>query len=342
MADKSYKRIERILKEPLTRHRRILVQIFQNKDLEFPREGLDKFIEMLPQTPYLEREVENLKHALEKGECKWEPNIATPENQLMWAAALIYIEKGGNTVQSDWPYEFKNISDISQTRIWKQLTESSFADAELKQHAYHLASTVRNPETRIGWNKPGTWFYYSPDENRINLDFMNSLLGGFEHTRSVVFHEIAHSQLTVRFTKRMRAIYEEMKELKERAQENKKAAGNTRYNVKGKLSKEEYKRLAMLSAEFNLWMKLFNVAEDNCVNRYSANKSKELAQDYGRCLDDYIEFLRSAISRSNVVLQILLQTKFARGQFASIAVSTLGQAHWNSFSDRLAVGRIKK
>lgn len=271
--------MRKVLDEPLTKHRAILGHRIRNKDASFSIAQMNVFLDTLLEQstdPLLfERERLKLDEAIEKGELTSEPYFETPETQLLWAAGLTHINKNLTDLAASWglaPFP----DDITKTKLWQQMTETPYAINELYNHLHYITQATQNPTTGIRWGKPGSWFYFAPEQNFINDDFVMSLAGGFEHTRAVLFHEIGHSQLTLKFPKRNREIREEMKALDDKKKAN-----------KGKLSKGDYKKLRMLSAEWNLRHSLYDKTENNVVNRYTANMGQILSQDYGYSLNHY-------------------------------------------------------
>ena len=115
-------------------------------------------------------------------------------------------------------------------------------------------------------------FYSDPVNNQINIDFLMSLIGGFEDTRSIIFHEIGHSKLTRGYPKRMTEIRNQVEELAKKADA-------------GQITSEEYAELRGLHFEWELRNALFQDGENSPVNRYSINTGRRLAQDFDLSLN---------------------------------------------------------
>lgn len=264
MAAAQERTLEAILDMPLTQVRLTLAQKFLNRkferaDLEETIAQLDKLVPPADKAAF-EQEKDKIDLALKAGSLlSSEPNLKSPETQLLWAANLAYAAQHSTT-------------PIHQTELWHDLTESQDAKYELMKHAFQISRNAVNPNTRLKWGNPGTLFYFHPTENQINIDFLFSLIGGFEDTRSIIFHEIGHSKLTRKFTDRMQEIRTEMEELDEKRK-------------KQPLAQDEYKRLVELSTEWGFRHRVFDEAENSVVNRYTINLSNKSAQDYGLSLN---------------------------------------------------------
>jgi hypothetical protein len=220
-------------------------------------------------------EREKIEETMLTGKFKEPPSLARPETQLMWAAALLAVQRNVERYREQWsPHGHSWFSNITATDMWKTLTTNERANEELLQHGFYVNESLRRPDTRFKWGAPGTWFYFHPEQNFINVDFLLTLAGGFEHTRAILFHEIGHSQLTTKFTKRSQEIREEMEALKAKQKQSKKP-----------MPPEDYKKLRLLAAEWSLRHKLFDAAENNTVNRYTANQGQIMAQDYAYSLN---------------------------------------------------------
>lgn len=228
----------------------------------------------LPDRRFFDSELKNVESAIDKGLADQEPNLGRPELQLLWAAALLYIDQNKAELNRDNDWTAGNFNaQINNTKLWQQVTGSYDALNEMVMHAHYVSEALRRQDTKFRWGKPGSWFYFHPDENIINVDLVLSLTAGFEHSRGILFHEIGHSQLTTRFLPRQVEIREQMKPMLEKVEK------------KQKLKRDEYRTLRMLSAEWDLLHKLFDSAENPCVDRYAANMGRHLAQEYGYSLN---------------------------------------------------------
>jgi mannosyltransferase OCH1-like enzyme len=224
--------VDAILAQPMSRLRMGLAVLNADKKMAFSEADFQTFVQKIygatADPTYLNQEIKSVLKAMATGRAPDDPNITRPETQLLWAAALIFIMKNREALAPQWTAPDAT-APITETALWNALTSTPRAIEELVQHAFYVTEATRNPTTKLRWGKPGSWFYFSPDENIINSDFLISLIGGFEHTRGYLFHEIGHSQLTVKFLPTMLKLKEKIDAIHE-----KKKAQN------GKLSKEEF------------------------------------------------------------------------------------------------------
>ncbi|MDE3016383.1 MAG: hypothetical protein KGI29_05620 [Pseudomonadota bacterium] len=269
--------IDQILAQPLSGLRVAIADKFQQEGISPETlEGLKKqllqsdFVKDAEEAAVLKREITNTETAIRTGRAAQAPNLEYPSTQLLWAASLGHIISNPDTV-GNWPAT-NRADNVTKTALWKQITSSPYMREELRDHAFHIADSIRNPNARIRWGTPPTGYpavgyYYNQEENLVNIDLLWSLLGGIEHSRAANLHEIGHSQLTTKFTPKMQAIRKEMEGLEEKKK-------------KGELKPEDYKRMASLSTEWQMRYQLFDEAENNVVDRYAANQSQRMAQDY--------------------------------------------------------------
>ncbi|MCK5297184.1 MAG: hypothetical protein KAJ75_09875, partial [Alphaproteobacteria bacterium] len=267
--------LENRLNAPLMRLRISLFDKISRKD--FSHEDLDKFVaDIISEIPDDKTKKEAIKahSAVEMGRIAGSsmaiPEVNTPAQQLIWAANLAYLHLNPNA-QDGWDKEYRGAT-VAKTPLWKKLLKSERVKMEKLRYALHLSSCVKNPEAKLRWGEPGSWFYNDPKANMVNLDLMQSMLLGFEHSRSVALHEVGHAELTVDFTPKMHEVHDRVTELQ-------------KVTKKRKLTKEEYKEYSLLSVEWKLRFQIFNAAEDNCVNRYAKVIGDKQYQDYGSSLN---------------------------------------------------------
>lgn len=265
------RRLDEILRLPLTQPRIALTGALQQGAMS-PQQ-LHAVMNYLTQDPAAKAELPNVMAALSTGALERAPNLQRPSCQLLWASALIFLQANPD-MQQVWPKPAR-AAQLAQTKLWQQLVDSPRANTEMVRHAFHIAEGVRNTDTRMGWGPPGSWFYFDPQKNRINIDFLYSLVAGFEHTRSVIMHEIGHSELSVAFPPRMGELRREIQEIKDRT-------------GTGKMKQVDYKAMRRADAEWQLYMRFFNSAEDNCVNRFATNMGDRGVQDYGYSLNQIV------------------------------------------------------
>lgn len=248
---------------------------FSGEDLALCVEELSALARAHPKDPayppHLAQEYEVIQAAFATGALETQPDLSYPATQLLWAMHMIHALCNPG-VTAAWPERYQTDA-FARSYLWQQLVESHDARRELTESAFHLFNTLRNPTTTLNWGGPNSWFYFDPAQNHVNRDFLTSLLTGFEHSRAVMIHEAKHAELTTDFPAEMQAIREEMQPLTDKA------------DAKGALTPEEYARLDALSHEFQARMGIFNAAEDNPINRATAEESSRSRQDYGYSLN---------------------------------------------------------
>ena len=213
-------------------------------------------------------EVANALDALRTGRALHTPNISTPQQQLLWAITLSYLQKNLTEFQKKWSEPAAKAKELTDLPLWKQITESYTAQDEMAEVASRIAREIRNRDVTIDWGPPGSWFFYNTLENHINLDMVMALTEGFEHARSTSAHELFHSQFTVRFTDRMHELIQELKPYEKKI------------NEKKKLTPQEYLKMHTLQVELKWRHALWDKVENCCVNRAAANSSHTHYQDY--------------------------------------------------------------
>lgn len=279
MSSNNRRKIENILREPLTRHRFSLNgKIREAQDQENPKpftlEDLKSFLNGV-RTGGQEFRQESLNaiEAVQSGSAPQKPQLDSPEKQLAWGAAFAYLRLNPDAMKS-WAMPVGEGVPLSETDLWKQVLGTRDVAEELLSHAHHIREALRNKDTKYAWGEPGSGFSYNRQKDIINIDLMQTMIVGFEHARADVYREIGHALLSASYPKRMQQVFKEMRPLMQREQ---KAAAK-----KGpKLTPEEYKKLQLLSTEWQLRHMLFNAAEENVANRFVANMGQQMLQDYG-------------------------------------------------------------
>lgn len=277
------KRIENILREPLTRYRLFLNSLLRAAaDEENPQpftiEELKKFMAGIREnSPDYQKEVLNVLEAVQTGKAPQEPSFETPETQLIWGAALAYLKLNPDQMKQ-WKKPLEP-DQLQQSDLWKQITDTREAYQELLTHAHYVQEALRDKNTKYGWGEPGSGFTFERQKNLINIDLMQSMIVGFEHARADVYREIGHSLLSVNYPKRMQEVYKEMRPLMKKQQLAQMKKGP-------KLKPDEYKKLMALSTEWQLRHMMFSAAEENVANKFVANMGQQMLQDYGVSLNN--------------------------------------------------------
>lgn len=283
------RKIESILREPLTRSRLLLnskIRAAQNAEnpQPFTLQDLQTFMAgvRVPGADF-KKEIVNILEAVQTGVAPQAPNFETPETQLVWGAALAYLLLNPEQLKQ-WKTPVEN-GELRASDLWKQVTGTRRAYQELLSHAHHVREALRDKDTKYGWGDPGTGFTYQRQKNVINIDLMQSMIVGFEHARADVYREIGHSLLSVNYTTRMNEIYTEMRPLLKKMQDA-QGKGKNKKGKGPKLTDDEYKKLRLLSAEWELRHMMFAAAEENVANRFVSNMAKQMLQDYSVSLNN--------------------------------------------------------
>jgi hypothetical protein len=285
MADpKDRRKIENIIREPLTRHRLFLnAKLRAAQDAENPQPfTLDELRDYMAKIPSasedFKQEQLNILEAMQTGKAPQEPKYDTPEKQIVWGAALAYLLLNPEQMKS-WPKPPEEGQTLADMPLWKQVTGTAHAYSELLTHAHYIREALRDKDTRYNWGDPGTGFTYDRQKNLINIDFMQSLIVGFEHARADVNREIGHSLLSVTYPKRMSEVFKEMQPLMRKSKLAQMKKGP-------QLKPDEYKKLRMLSAEWQLRHMMFSAAEENVANKFVSNLGAQVLQDFGVSLNN--------------------------------------------------------
>ncbi len=237
---------------------------------------LTRLLAEQPTDSLIQREIIKIKYALLHGKAPETPNLRLPEMQLLWAAALCFVLNNPG-VMRNWAETGGKPLMLHETPLWQQLQESPKAKRELVENAFATFEAVRDDEFTMRWGKPGSWFWCDPEGKVVNMDFLYTLIAGFEHTRSVTMHELGHAVLTKKRWPKWLELQEEFKALMEKAKVARKN--------KKDLTRDEYKQLNLLQIELNMRHQLWNACEDNCVNRYAVNMSDAIGQEFGVSLN---------------------------------------------------------
>lgn len=281
------KKIESIIREPLTRLRFVLngkIEKAQNEDEPEPF-GLQDLMEFVASIPTkdlaFQQEALNIFEAMATGVAPQKPQFDTPEKQLAWGAALAFLNLNPETMKL-WQSPVES-GEVRESDLWKQITSTRHALQELASHGHHIQEALRD-KFKYGWSEPGTGFAYDRNKKVINIDLMQTMIVGFEHARAEVYREVGHAMLSVTFPKRMQQLYREMKPLLIKADKAKRAKEKKQ---KGQdLKPEEYKKLRMLQIEWDLRYKMFDAAEENVANRFVSNMGQQMLQDFSVSLNN--------------------------------------------------------
>jgi hypothetical protein len=163
-------------------------------------------------------------------------------------------------------YQSNQQSSIQSTNTFKQILDSS----KIKKELGHL---VRDIETypnvdencTISFSYPGSGYWFNPENKHINLDLFYTLASGIENAHVVALHEIAHAEITTKFTPEMQRLREEQSQLL----------------AQGNLGAEQQEELRRIVTEYNKRHVFFNEVEDLRVGSFVKElNSLEGAFDY--------------------------------------------------------------
>lgn len=259
--------LDRLYNDPDTAPTLDLFERFRKKTLQ--EAGFRDFLKSLPSDAA--PEIAKIDKIISEPDARVEADLSTRSKQLAWTAALGFL------------YQNSPPNTIRKHGIWGTLTSSPAVKSTLGTAARYLDLSLTNRNATMNWGTPGSWFWYSPDKNHINIDLFNTLLLGFApapnanmrgmaHATAVMLHEVGHSQHTTRWTDGMNVLREKEKGLLEKAK-------------KDKLTRDEYKQLIRTQMEVKLRHNIMNAAEDNCVNRYAVNQGRTLPYDISASLN---------------------------------------------------------
>lgn len=259
--------VERILALPITQVRLDLKQAFNKKS--FSAEDFESIVTRLQQIdPTIARQLDVVRKAMADRavDDALDIELDTPAKTALWAAAFMRLMEDGK-------------EPLAKSRIWSQMQDSIGLFNEGIRVAKVISASLQNNEVTFDWGQPGTWFYYDPRKNHINLDMFMTLMMGFEHMRVVHLHEIGHSELSNSFPPRMRALYDKVKAVIDPASLTEDETKALR--AKPKATAQEQLQMMADVNEWQLRFMLWHMVEDNCVNQFAVNMEKILPiQDF--------------------------------------------------------------
>ncbi|GEM_PF-5209944 len=259
--------LDRIYNDPFTAYALDLKKRFNEKSLN--ETSFKEFLDALPSEAAQERS--KLEQVMTDPSARVEADLSTRAGQLVWAAGLGFV------------FQNSKSGTIRSSSLWKTLTRNPQLSGSLGASARYVDLSITNRNATMDWGTPGSWFWFSPDKNHINIDLFHTLLLGFgkdpapgmkglAHATGVMIHEVGHAQLSTRYTDAMLPLKERVDKLLEESK--------TR-----KLTRDEFKQLSRTRKEFELRHDIYNATEDNCVNRYAANQSIEFPHDFAESLN---------------------------------------------------------
>lgn len=254
--------VDRILALPITQVRLALKDAFNKKT--FSGDDFENIVLRLKEIdPTITRQLDVVRHALAHREVEdaLDIQLDTPAKTALWAAAFMRLMEEGK-------------EPLAQSRIWSQMQDSIGLFNEGIRVSKVISSSLQNRDVTFDWGQPGSWFYYDPRKNHINLDMFMTLMMGFEHMRVVHLHEIGHSELSNEFPPRMRELYDKIKAIIDPASLTADEAKAAR--EKPKATPDEQLQMLANVNEWQLRFMLWHMVEDNCVNQFAVNMEKIL------------------------------------------------------------------
>lgn len=224
-------------------------------------------------------EVAKAKHAVEQWQVLDEPDLSTPEKQLLWGAAL-----GASMVR--WTEQMSHTAPETN-QLWQTLLSNDVVEEERRFCAQSAAVIPglreRQGQLKVEWalpreGYPAQGFLCDPVTGTLKLDLAWSLIMGVEPARSVLQREAAYGIGTLFFTPEMQRTRAEMMRIKD----------------KEKRTEEEHSRMLRLAAQ---WLARYDVtvgAESNFAHHFAAERAKVSAQDYGSSIN-YAETIAGGI-----------------------------------------------
>ena len=218
-------------------------------------------------------------------------HLADPRAQLFWSATLIHLMTDYQGYHQRWaekkagaqsqgasandntatgpagkPAKEEKIAvkPLGENELYKRLLNDRVVKKTMLDYAFQVNKATKNPSVRFKWGMPGTWFYFSPQDNNINIDLLQTMIGGFHDTLSIVLHEVGHSQLTLAWPPEQQKMIKELEPFTDKIKK------------KQKLTQEEYKRYRVLSKELQLRHRVTDACENAPVNRYAASRKGRL------------------------------------------------------------------
>lgn len=230
----------------------------------FPKAELDqllKSIRYISEGQKIEDEILNASTALLEGLAPEDPDLSTPEKQLLWAAHLLFLVFNPEMMQQ-WASHRRGKGPLNTTQLWRQITRTRQARYLRALYGSHIFNLLRNNDLLVGWGAPGSWFSFAlePAPGRINCDLLYSLLAGFDHSRACVVHEIGHAVQT-------KGVPDYIQELSDAI--------------------PDMDDPMAMHQELRLKQYFLNACEDNCVNRFTQQIGGVFGQDYGHSLNHF-------------------------------------------------------
>lgn len=244
--------LEKELENPLTRLRIQAHALSQNLPKQLSKnEALQTLESLKKDHPHSEliTALQCAQEWLQSNQAPSNEDLKKPATQCAIGFAL-FLNERLPAEERRAPHDIEKIPRVQEEQLQAALLCSTF---------------LGNHSTKIAFGKPGSWFYYSPSENKINIEMAQALLLGLENSRGILLHEIGHSLITLGRTPKMEGLQEKMATLR-------KAGAQ-----KGRLTRLEAKEYLLLKQEWDLRETAFQYMEDAAVNTFAEEVGKTLS-----------------------------------------------------------------
>lgn len=281
----SHRSYDRIIQQPLAKLRQQVATSFRRGTLEADFNTLAQQIQdYIASTNPDEAlsftgEVAKARQAIDRWQVLDEPDLSTPEKQLLWGATL-------GLSMMKWTEQVRHM-EPDANQLWQRLQSNDVVEEERRFCAQSAAVIPglreRQGQLKVEWalpreGYPAQGFLCDPVTGTLKLDLAWALIMGVEPARSVLQREAAYGIGTLFFTPEMQRTRTEMMRIKD----------------KEKRTPEEHDRMLRLAAQ---WLARYDVtvgAESNFAHHFAAERAKVSAQDYGSSIN-YAETVAGGI-----------------------------------------------
>lgn len=228
--------------------------------------------------PHIQQEIEHALLALQSGKLATKPDLFSPETQYIWAVIFAALQKNPDLTQQ-WPQVLQPPAKLKKTKekvewlqksgLWQQFADALRMKKELLQIATNAVDATGDRTVRVKWGPPGSGIHYMPERNLLSVDMQLTLNMGFEHIQGLVLEELARGTLSRQYPQTMRDLSAQISPLRAKQ----KQRGN-------KLEDADYKKLRLLSKEWQLHNNFFEAAERTPIRHFVEHNYLLGDQDY--------------------------------------------------------------
>lgn len=271
--------IDRILSMPLTPLRLELIEAKRRK--RFTQEEFDSFVSRLSAVGKITHLFDAGRRAIETGEVRdpREIEMNADYKQLYWTAVITRMMHTGD-------------KPVAETKFWKQYLSTIAFHNEAITVANLIERSLQNDSATFGWGEPGSWFWQDRKRNHVNSDAYFMSLVGFDHARSIILHELGHSDLSREYPPQMKALFEKLtKRAAELSGKNDVEINQSTNSIDAEIelpdemTVEDQLEIGGLIEAWNRRHRMWNAYEDITVNQYATNASHYMPQDMGYSLN---------------------------------------------------------